>query len=306
MSIDRFVYGPVPSRRMGLSLGVSPIPKSTCNHACVYCQLGRTKHMTNRRQTFFPVDEILAEVDRWLSTGRQVDVITIVGEGEPTLYADLGSLIRGIQAMTALPVAVITNGALLYEADVAEALRTADLILPSLDAPDKELYHQINRPHGSLNFEHVIDGLRTFSRSYRGKLWIETMILGGINDSDGVLHRLRDLIDTIDHERLFVNTPVRPPAESDVTEPSAERIQAAMRILGGTAIDQLLSEGFVSDIEDPVEAVLSIIRRHPMNQYEIRSFFNSRKEADPDELLAKLDRDPHVRVVNYKGYKTYR
>lgn len=306
MSIDRFVYGPVPSRRMGLSLGVSPIPRGTCNHTCVYCQLGRTTHLTNIPGHFYPVEEILSEVEGWLDHHRRIDIITIVGEGEPTLYADLKALITGIQNLTDLPVAVITNGALLYEAEVADALEQADLVLPSIDAPDERLYRRINRPHGSLSFDRVIQGLRDFSRHYRGRLWIETMLLKGVNDSDDSLLRLRRLINTIDHDRLFINTPVRPPAETDVAEPSRERLEAALRILGGTAIDHLVSEGFASNIEDSLEAILSIIRRHPMNQFEIRQFLTDRGEVDPDSILDRLDHDQRVSSIDYKGYRTYR
>ncbi|MZQ99156.1 MAG: radical SAM protein, partial [Acidaminobacter sp.] len=137
MKTPEYVYGPVPSRRLGLSLGVSPIPKKTCNYSCVYCQLGRTDHMTNARQNFFPVEVMLDEAKAVIESGTVFDVITIVGEGEPTLYSDLDNLIRGLKQMSDKPVAVITNGALLYDEVVQEALMTADLVLPTLDASNE-------------------------------------------------------------------------------------------------------------------------------------------------------------------------
>lgn len=159
----KYVYGPVPSRRMGLSLGVSPIPKKSCNYSCVYCQLGRTDRMTNQRELYFPLHEILGEVDDFLSVQVDYDVITIVGEGEPTLYRALGDLIIELKNRTEKPVAVITNGALLKDSHVRKELMWADIVLPTLDATDEEMYRKINRPHKTIPYTEVVGGLRRFS-----------------------------------------------------------------------------------------------------------------------------------------------
>lgn len=302
----RYIYGPVPSRRLGMSLGISPIPQKTCNYSCLYCQLGRTSHMTNARQNFFPLEEILLEFDDFLKKQVKFDVVTIVGEGEPTLYSGLGGLIAGIKEKTDVPVAVITNGALLYDPQVRSELSQADIVLPTLDAYDEASFRAINRPHGSLRFEDVKEGLVTFSREFEGQLWIEIMLMEGINDDDESLGKYAALLGGLRYDRLYLNTPVRPPAEPEVRPLSSEKMKRALQLLGGTAIDLLVSGDFHSDIKDDYQAVLSIIKRHPMNQHEIEDFLASRGNKDYSQLLERLKKDDRVEVISYKGYDTYR
>ncbi|SCZ80141.1 radical SAM protein [Acidaminobacter hydrogenoformans] len=308
MNTPNYVYGPVPSRRLGLSLGVSPIPKKTCNYSCVYCQLGRTDHMTNTRQRFFPVADLLAEAQAVIESGTVFDVITIVGEGEPTLYLELGVLIKGLKRLTDKPVAVITNGALLYEKDVQAALMEADFVLPTLDASDEGMFKRINRPHGALDFSRVLEGLREFSRRYEGQLWIEIMLVKGMNDNEAELLALKALLDTMRYDRLYLNTVVRPPAESGVEAVDGAVMRRAVELLSGLPIDLLESEGFYSGIEDHGAAVLSIIKRHPMNQFEIEAFLVKRgaEAAEVAHIMEGLRRNPAVDVVDYKGYETFR
>jgi wyosine [tRNA(Phe)-imidazoG37] synthetase (radical SAM superfamily) len=185
-----FLYGPVPSRRLGISLGISPIPKKTCNYSCIYCQLGRTDHLTNQRQMFFPVEKILGEFDEINQRHLSYDVITIVGEGEPTLYSGLGQLILALQQKTETPVAVITNGALLYDRELQEELIEADIVLASMDAYDEASFKKINRPHGTLSFKQVMDGLVDFSIRCQGQLWLEMMLMAGINDDSDCLREV--------------------------------------------------------------------------------------------------------------------
>lgn len=269
MSSLKYVYGPVPSRRLGRSLGISPLPKKTCNYACTYCQLGRTQPLTVKRKDFYPVSEILKELQNVLEHSEApFDVITIVGEGEPTLYESLEVLIDGIKGLTDKPIAVITNGALLSDTKVVAALLKADFVLPSLDAVSTAQFKRINRPHGSIKYSEVLDSLVAFSKIYTGQLWLEIMFVKGIND---------------DHQTL-----------------------EASACLGGTAIDCLLSTGFYSEIADDYEALLSIIQRHPMNQFEMIEFLESRNSKSIEALLARLNGDSKVSCIYYKGYNTYR
>lgn len=302
----KYVYGPVPSRRLGVSLGISPIPKKTCNYSCIYCQLGRTDHMTNTRQMFFSVEEIMAEFDQVLREKIHFDVVTIVGEGEPTLYLGLGELIDEIKKRTDKPVAVITNGALLYDTQLQSELGKADIVLPTMDAYDEESLKRINRPQGSLKFEDIKRGLEEFSEKYQGQLWIEIMLIKDVNDDDESLGKYAEMLKRIKYEKLYLNTPVRPPAESDVSIVDHEKMDHAAELLGGISIDLLSSEGFHSEIEDDHAAILSIIKRHPMNQFEIEGFLASRGRSDIDAFLDGLRRDDKVEVINYKGYDTYR
>jgi wyosine [tRNA(Phe)-imidazoG37] synthetase (radical SAM superfamily) len=262
--------------------------------------------MTNTRQTFFPVSDILAEFEQVLDKEVAFDVVTLVGEGEPTLYTGLGQLIEGIKARTDQPVAVITNGALLYDPQVRAELSQADLVLPTLDAYDQDSFKQINRPHGSLRFPEVLEGLISFSREYKGQLWIEIMLMEDINDDAASLSKFAQVLAQIRYDRLYLNTPVRPPAEMEVKPISASKMKEAVNLLGGIAIDLLASEGFSSEIKDDYEAVLSIIKRHPMNQHEIESFLLARGNREAALLLKRLKEDARVEVISYKGYETFR
>ncbi len=306
MTNFKYIYGPVPSRRMGLSVGISPIAEGHCNYSCIYCQLGRTRNMTNERKRYFDHRDIVEEFKLYLSKDIKFDVATIVGDGEPLLYADLGILIDELKLLTDKPIALITNGSLLFDAKVREDLKNADIILPSLDATDEEMFKKINRPHGSIKFDDVIRGLQIFSNEYKGQLWIETMIVEGINDNRKFFLDLKELLGTIKYHKLYINSPVRPPAETYVKQVSKDVIEEAVSILGGISIDKLASEGFYSKVEDDYEAVLSIVRRHPMNQFEIKSFIEQRGKSDIKDFFEKLNNDDKIEMVDYKGYYTYR
>ena len=301
----KYIFGPVPSRRLGESLGVSPIPEKTCNYSCVYCQLGRTNKRIAKRDEYIPLEKILEEFDSIENVDSKCDVITIVGEGEPTLYSRLGDLIIELQLRTSKPIAVITNGALLRDEEVRNELMSADIVLPSLDSINEYMYKRVDRPHGSLNYSDVYNGLIQFSKDYKGQLYLEVMLMDGINDSIEDLKEFKKLCSNIRYDRLYINTPVRPPAEKSVRESSKEAIKNAVEILGGISIDSLSSGTFGSDIEDDYEALLSIIGRHPMNQHEITSFLDSRKNENKDEIFSKLNENEKVIKKEYKGYITY-
>ena len=301
-----YIYGPVPSRRMGLSLGISPLPKKTCNYSCIYCQLGRTNIMINERKEFYPIDDILFEIKNYIEEKIHFDVVTIVGEGEPTLFLELGKLIEGIKNFTNKPIAVITNGALLYDKKVQKDLFNADIVLPSVDFFDFDSFKKINRPHKNLSFEKVYKGIIDFSKNYKGNLWIETMLIKNFNDDEISLRKLEQFLKKINYDRLYINTPIRPPAENFVEAITSKKMEEATIILNGISIDQLVSKGFYSEIADDYKAILSIIKRHPMNQYEIKTFLSSRKCKTIEENINKLDEDELINCINYKGYKTYR
>ena len=302
----KYIYGPVPSRRLGSSLGVSPIPKKTCNYSCIYCQLGRTDRMTNTRRMFYPVREILEELDEFLKSKVPFDIVTIVGEGEPTLYLGLGELIDGIRTLTDKGIAVITNGALLYDKQLQEEIGKADIVLPTVDAWDEASFKKINRPHGSLKYEEVVRGLEEFSQIYQGQIWIELMLMKGINDDDASLAEYARMIRRIRHEKVYLNTPVRPPAEAGVEPLDHERMEQAAALLEGISIDLLESGSFHSEIRDDYEALLCIIKRHPMNRFEILGFLEGRKNSSPEEIFSRLHQDQRVEAIDYKGILTYR
>lgn len=304
----KYIFGPVPSRRLGLSLGVSPIPESCCNYSCVYCQLGRTRNMTNTRSDFFPLKEIIGEFKEYLKKGSSFDVVSIVGEGEPTLYLRLEELIISLKELTDKPVVVITNGSLLYLEEVRKALYNSDIVLPSIDGYDEDSFKKINRPWGKIEYQMVINGLKEFSRNFKGELWLEIMLMKGLNDSKEQILEYKKLLDEIKYDRLYINTPVRPPAEDNIEEIDKITMEYAVNILGGISIDLISSQGFSSDINDHREAVMSIIKRHPMNQMEINSFLESRgcDQEEREKIITDLKGDKKVAVKEYKGYNTFR
>ena len=223
----QLVYGPVPSRRLGRSLGVDLVPLNTCTYDCVYCQLGRTTSKTVRRGRWAHPDDVVAQVRDRLSS--KPDVIALAGSGEPTLHAGIGAVIDGIKAITDVPVAVITNGSLFGRPAVRRGLAAADIVLPSLDAPSEELFRRVNRPHESFHLADVVEGLVSFRAAYQGEIWLEVMLLAGITGSASKARRLAELAGRITPDRIQLNTAVRPPAESfaaPVDEATLEELAA--------------------------------------------------------------------------------
>ena len=201
----KYIYGPIPSRRLGKSLGISPISKKTCNLSCVYCQLGLTDKMTNNSVYEYDYLEIISELKEVLNSTSDIDCITIVGEGEPTLYLKLEVLIDEIKKITDKPIAVITNATRFTEKEVYQALLKADIVLPSIDAYDEISFKKINRPHKDLKYNDIINSLIKFSNEYRGQIWLETMVCKDYNDSEEALKLLKELADKIKHSRYYLN-----------------------------------------------------------------------------------------------------
>ena len=302
----KYLYGPVPSRRMGLSLGISPIPKKSCNYSCIYCQLGRTDKMNAERKDFFPLEDIKAEFLYYIKRNSNYDVVTLVGEGEPTLYKSLGKLISFLKENTDKPVALITNGALLKEKSIWKELLPLDIILPSLDASNENEFKNINRPHPSIKYKEVIKGLIDFSDIFQGELWLETMFVKNYNDNNESVERLKSILSKVSYDRLFLNTPVRPPAEKYAKEPEEDFLNFAVKSLKATPINLLVSEGFNSIESNHYDSILTIIKRHPMNQYEIKSFLENRNCDNYQEVFEKLSNSEDIEKIFYKGYNTFR
>jgi wyosine [tRNA(Phe)-imidazoG37] synthetase (radical SAM superfamily) len=260
------VYGPVPSRRLGASLGVDVVPLKVCPYDCIYCQLGPTRTLTAERAFFFSVEEVLAGVERRMRLWPPPDVITMAGSGEPTLYAGLGALIEGIKRLTDTPVVVLTNGALFHRADVRAEAARADIVLPSLDAGDEATFQLVNRPVPGLTLEQVVDGLAAFHRAYRGEVWLEVMVVAGITDTPEHIRAIARLARRIAPDRIQLNTPVRPTFEERAAPVPASRLAELGRLFSpaaeviaewGEGGDQALRRAPES------EEVLALLRRRP-------------------------------------------
>ncbi len=231
----RHVFGPVPSRRLGLSLGVDLIPPKTCTMDCVYCELGPTTDCRVDRDSFIDSRIVLGELREVLSTGPLLDFVTISGSGEPTLSVDLGAIVDGIRELTDARVAVLTNASLVTDAGVRAALTKADVILPSLDAVSVGAFERVNRPHSSLDPAAIVEGLVSLRHEFSGEIWLETVIVAGLNDSDDEIALIGEAVRRIAPDRVHVNTVVRPPAVAGTEAVSIERLAEIAIALGPTA-----------------------------------------------------------------------
>jgi len=228
----RHVYGPVPSHRLGRSLGVDLVPFKTCTYNCIYCQLGRTTDLTITRREYVPVDEILIQLREKLRTGPTPDYVSLAGSGEPTLHARIGKLIAGIKRLTRIPVAVLTNGLLLSMRDIQDALMEADLVLPSLDAGDADLFRLVDRPHAQIEFDAMVDGLAVFRERFTKPVWLEVMLLAGITGIRAEVEKIAALARRIRPERVQINTITRPPCEEFAYPVSPDVMAAFARLFG--------------------------------------------------------------------------
>jgi wyosine [tRNA(Phe)-imidazoG37] synthetase (radical SAM superfamily) len=229
---SEYVFGPVASRRLGRSLGIDIAPAKVCTLDCIYCEVGRTTLRTIERRPYVPMEEVLSELKTRLHQGILPDYITITGSGEPTLNSQLGQIIDRIKAFSTIPVALISNGTLLYRQDVRDEAAKADLVMPTFDAADQSTFEAIHRPHPDITIERLVEGLVAFRAQYHGPLWLEVFLIEGVNTSEGHVQRLKVMIERIRPDKVQLNTAVRPTADPDVTRPSLSQLQAIAEELG--------------------------------------------------------------------------
>ncbi|HDD35973.1 MAG TPA: radical SAM protein [Archaeoglobus veneficus] len=291
----KYVYGVVPSRRLGKSLGVNVIPRKTCSYSCVYCQLGRTTNKTIERKSYFPKKDILEEIVKVVKetkkSGKSFDYITFVGEGEPTLCKDLGWLIEKSKEFG--KVAVITNGSLLFDEDVRNELAECDVVIPSLDAADQKTFLRINRPV-RLSIDKIIEGMIEFRKIFRNELSIEVMLVKDYNDSNAVLSKIKNALERINPDKVYLMTFTRPPAEK-VEPASNSRLLQAYSIIGEKLNVELIinpeqGEFWINSLDD----LISILKRHPMRKDQIEGFL---KKLNLD---IKTIKNLGVKEVKYK------
>jgi wyosine [tRNA(Phe)-imidazoG37] synthetase (radical SAM superfamily) len=300
----RFVYGPVPSRRLGRSLGIDLVPYKTCTYDCVYCQLGRTTKKTVERGCYAPMEQILAELECRLSAGDDPDYISLAGSGEPTLNCDIGPLIEVIKRRTDIPVAVLTNGSLLWNRDVQDEIMAADLVLPSLDAGDEAGFAAVNRPHCEISFELMAHGLADFVQRFPSEIWLEVFLL-----SDGPeTAAIAAAAERIGADRVQLNTVTRPPADSSAAPLSADEMDAAARLFGGTV--EIIGTSAESYPDSPVRHtgedsdIVSLIRRRPCTAVDVAQGLS----MNMNEVVKRLDSlvsSRTLRISDVSGMKYY-
>ena len=294
-------YGPVPSRRFGRSVGISPIPEKTCSYSCIYCQLGRTSRMTIARQHFFPVDDILADIERVVEANKHtIDYLTLVGDGEPTLSADLGDIIHACKTRFPYKVGVITNGSLLWMENVRNELSEADVVNISMVTSDPDVFKGMHRPHKGLSFDKIREGIQLFAATFPGRIWAEVMLVDNVNTDSGDLRELRKFLDKIQPSRTYIMTPTRPPAESWVRIPQPEKILMALSVCGGETVTQLEHGSFgLDEFKTAEEALSEISRRHPLRLNQARTIEAYFAQRSLDRLIA----EGKFRIVDYQHHK---
>jgi wyosine [tRNA(Phe)-imidazoG37] synthetase (radical SAM superfamily) len=283
----KYLYGPVPSRRLGLSCGIDIVPFKVCTLNCIYCQLGKTAQTTIERKEYIPIESALAELKEELAKGLKADYITIAGSGEPTLNSRLGELIDGIRKLTNIPIAVLTNGTLLYREDVRADCSKADVVMPSLDAGDEQTFQRINRPNSVISIEKLISGLCSFRKEFSGQIWLEVFFVEGINTGAEQIASIKEAIKLINPDKVHLNTAVRPTADPNITRLSAEKLQEIADRLGprcqvvaefspdrSSTFNESKSKNMTepySEMDRKVEALLSMLKRRPCSLKDICS-----------------------------------
>lgn len=234
----KYIYGPVNSRRLGLSLGLSLTPHKTCNLDCIYCQLGKTKEPTSLIREYVKIEDILDELKSWIqenpAEAKQLRFITISGSGEPTLNIKIGGLINRIREISNYSIAVITNATLLSSPEVRSSLLGADLIVPSLDAVSQEIFVKVNRPHKDVKIDEIINGLVALRKEFSGKIWLEVMLVKGVNDDLRQINKLKETAEKIKPDKIQLNSPVRTTAENNVLPVDKKKLLKIKEILGQT------------------------------------------------------------------------
>jgi len=301
----RHVFGPVPSRRLGRSLGIDLVPYKTCSYDCIYCQLGRTVEKTLIRKEYVPLEAVLNETARRLAEEVEPDYITLSGSGEPTLYSRLDELIAGIKRLTPVPVSVLTNGSLLWNPEVRRGLLGADVVIPSLDAGSEDVFKRVNRPHRDLNFAEVLSGMASFREEFGGQIWLEVFLLKRFTADRARVGRMARLAEQLKPDRIQLNTVLRPPAEKYALAVDSTTMRSLAAIFGDRA--EVISDPLASEHNSAVEAgeaaIMGLLRRRPCTIQDVSRGLGI-PAAEAAKRLEILERDGVI-VIRRRGGKVF-
>jgi len=310
MEINHIVYGPVPSRRLGRSLGVNNIPPKACSYSCVYCQLGNTINIQVERETFYKVEQVIQgvkeKVKQVREKGEPIDCLTFVSDGEPTLDANLGKEIELLKSLD-IKIAVITNASLIWHQDVRQDLQKADWVSLKVDTVSQEIWHRINRPQKSLQLETILEGMLKFAHIYKGELTTESMLIQGINDGSEEIERIAGFLAELKPDKAYLAIPTRPPAKRTITAASEPVINMAYQIFSKrlSRVEYLIGyEGnafaFTGNVEDDLLSITSV---HPMREEAVIELL--RKADTGWGVVDKLIKDGSLMELEYQGRKFY-
>jgi wyosine [tRNA(Phe)-imidazoG37] synthetase (radical SAM superfamily) len=291
----KYLFGPVPSRRLGRSLGIDLIPFKVCSFDCIYCQLGRTTHKTAERREWVPTADVVAEIERWAREEGQADVVTLSGSGEPTLHTGFGEVLRAIRRLTSLPIVLLTNGSLLHLPEVRADAALADIVKVTLSAADESTWNEVHRQAAGLRFHDAVEGLKAFRAEFAGKLWLEVMLLSEVNAVEDEVRRIAALTAEIRPDRVQLNTAVRPPAESFALPLKEEEMKRLAQLFAPPAEIIGAVQAAIQPAKESVsdETILSMLQRHPCPAEDIARAF----DIPLDAVHAALQRLQQARRV---------
>ena len=303
----KYLFGPVPSRRLGRSLGIDVTPFKTCSFNCIFCQCGCTTRHVAERAEFVPFGDVCAELELWLAEDGQADYVTFAGSGEPTLYARLGDLIDFIKARTDIPVMVLSNGTLFHRLDVCDEATKADVVKISLSVWDEESFQQINRPAPGLSFKTLRAGERNFRRRFSGQLWLEVFLMEGINAEQDQVEQIAAIAAEIAPDKIHLNTAVRPPAEKEVTPVAEEKLRALCGLFAPCAEVIASFEAAPATTGDGLDAdsLVSLIHRHPSTAEQLAAISGAGVDAIR-AALAPLIKEGQLQIEERDGSVYYK
>lgn len=295
----KYVFGPVPSRRLGISLGVDIIPYKTCSLDCLYCECGKTSELTLERKRFVDPGTVLEQIKETIAGEKFIDYITFSGAGEPTLSIDIGEIIKKIKNMTDIPVAVLTNGTLLYLEEVRRDLAQADLVLPSLDAVTPAVFNKICRPHLELDINRIIQGLIDFRKEYQGKIWLEIFIAKGINDTPEELNKIYEAAKKINPDKIQLNSLDRPPAYDGVEAVDFETLEHLVKEWKDLPVEITTRtkrrEEIVSFSKNLENNILNTIKRRPLTVEDLETL-TGKNRTEVFQYIDILEKEKKIKA----------
>jgi len=268
------LFGPVPSRRLGRSLGVDLVPLKTCSYNCIYCECGKTTHLTTERKEYVPTAEVISELDDCLAKHPSLDYVTFSGSGEPTLHSGIGKISDFLaERYPEYRVALLTNGSLFSLQEVREDATGVDVIVPSLDSADERTFRRIDRPHPSLSIEKIISGLEALREEFKGEIWLEIFVVPGLNDTETEIEALRKALLRIRPDRVDLNTLDRPGVVTWIRAASEENLVRFAAALDNPAVEMIRkpppTEGMGTSSEDALDSIMQTIRRRPCTMEDL-------------------------------------
>ena len=297
----KHLFGPVPSRRLGRSLGIDLTPYKTCTLDCVFCQLGRTTDKTMVRQAYIPADDIKQELDVWLNEGGEADYITLSGSGEPTLNLGFGDVLEFIHRRSSVPAVLLSNGTLFWLPEVRKAAAHADIVKLSLSVWDQFSFQHVNRPHEDLDLKRIIAGQRAFREEFDGQLWMEVFLIWGMNSTRHDVEKIADLIEVIGPDEVHLNTAVRPPAEEFVAPLPRSQLEELAGLFSprGKVIAEVPSDKS-AHIAANEETIVEMLQRRPCTARQIADVFGMHLN-EVSKYLGKLTRTGRIRTQMRNG-----